>query len=430
MSDASLAPVEYACAYFNSEWYIIKAADGEFYLVDKSGEKYSTKSMTFSDKIRLSSNSAYGSVIIGGAVGSFGPDGLIFGGSLSGGVLGGEIENPDNFVSNGSSDKLHGFLQSEYFECNENNVMTNILTPVRDEIAEELRKAPDNDILNGSVTLKNGTLTNIVTGQKIENILSHSEVYRNSMLIVLGNDLYYIDLGSFETTRVETGFGGFAESIAYSTGEAVGEFHTELETLRPGVIAVTYELIEYVGYRTYHKIIVNDKGTVLLDSNINATHVFSKNYLGKYDTPLYELAGSTNIEDNYLMSSTTGNDFLLQLVRGESELQTESEKDGVIGTNVRTIHEFREMMYMSPFRFGFANADGVTVKANGQLLDASAYIFDSEKQTLLFKHGALYDREDFCQGNEEAILEIEVIAGGESATVYVKYSPISNGMSY
>ena len=79
-------------------------------------------------------------------------------------------------------------------------------------------------------------------------------------------------------------------------------------------------------------------------------------------------------------------DFLLQLVRGESELQTETEKDGVIGMNVRTIHEFREMMYMSPFRFGFSNADAVTVKANGQLLDSSAYIFDSEKSLIILEN--------------------------------------------
>ncbi len=437
ISEKSFTPTEYSTAYFNSEWYIIKAEDGNFYLVDREGTKYSTDDMSIAGKKGLTSNAIYGGGIRFDITNhKLNKDDVISWDSIiwDNGVITGDNVTivtgvPDNVFGetgddsgNSENDQLKEFLQSEYFYGNENNVMHNILTAVRDENAEKLRKVNEQKAIE--VKIDGDTIIKVSTGEKIENVDSYSDTYNNSMLFSMKNEVFYLDLESFNYTRIETGFGGF-ETLDAVEWDIVDKSvcSAEFHSLRPGVIVITYDARSSDGMRMYHKIIVNDKGEVLLSTNINSASVFNKNYLGVYDAPLYELAGNTNIEDNYLMISTVGNDYLLQLIRGESKLASD-EGETVIEVKGRTVHESQDLMFMSPFRFEFASPEGIEVTLNGEVVSKDLYLYNAEKQTLLFKYTYLMERLLPTMGAPASRVDFLVKAGTESAEIYVEYIPV------
>jgi hypothetical protein len=169
-------------------------------------------------------------------------------------------------------------------------------------------------------------------------------------------------------------------------------------------------------------IIVNDMDVVLYNAAINSVERLTKNYLGKYDEALYALAGSTAVEDNYLLTRDDGSHFLISFVRGEVEEGT-SDGEDVLKTT-RTVDNLSTISYLSPFMLDFADGSEISVIIGDIILTPDHYVYLSDEQSLKILPSA-FNFTTHEQMRADGYVEIVVSAGGESAILRIEVSPFA-----
>ena len=155
---------------------------------------------------------------------------------------------------------------------------------------------------------------------------------------------------------------------------------------------------------------------------INSVERLTQNYLGKYDDALYALAGSTAVEDNYLLTRDDGSHFLISFVRGELEEGSTEGEDALKTT--RTLDNLSTVSYLSPFVLDFASGSEISVIIGDVILTSEHYVYLSEEQSLKILPSA-FDFTIHEQMREDGYLEIVVSAGGESITLRIEVSPFA-----
>ena len=266
------------------------------------------------------------------------------------------------------------------------------------------------------------TVTVTETGDVLTNVNTFTYPYNGGFLYTVENSLYRYDLNTRESTRIETGFGNFTED--YPGWDAT--YNAEIGEIDAGVYTLRYNIVNNSdGSRMYLMIIVNDMGMVLFDTDINAFSQLQRNYLGKYDDALYELAGQTQVEDNYYLTRGDGNHFLLQLVRGEA--QDGSSDDEERYDSKRIIGNLMSFSLISPFMLDFEDGSEITVSICGYEIPSEYYVYKSEEQSLKLLYGAIEYQEDILQRliDGESI-EIVVSAGEERATLQIEVSSFAS----
>ena len=317
-----------------------------------------------------------------------------------------------------------GDLTSNTYINAKNRINCNILSAVRDEGARVA--AAGGSVKEGleseyDLDARVYTVTVTATGDVLENVDSFTEIFNGGFLYAKGNSLYRYDIDKRDSTRIETGYGNYTEDY-----EGVGErYYTSISELDTGIYLLRYNiemtLPDMVG-TSYHMVIINDKGAVLFDAEINAVEKLCKNYLGKYDAPLYELAGSTNIEDNYFLTRSNGAHLLIQFVRGELDGSVEGEENEL--DTVRRVDRQMTISLLSPFMLDFTDGSNITVEINGKVISADGYVYDSASQSLKVLRRGI-DDVAIQKMKEDGSLEIKVTAGGETRILRIDISPFA-----
>ena len=312
-----------------------------------------------------------------------------------------------------------GFESPAY---NANNLINaNIITAERNEAAGAKPLTIGlGDAFAGEYDINKGlfpALTVKATGDVIYNVNSFTYPYNGGFLYTSGNSVYRYDMVKRESKRIETGYGDFTESYDFW----IVRYYTSIHTLSDGVYILRYNGIGQDG-QTYFMVIVNDMGEVLFDTAINSVENLTKNYLGRYDDALYELAGNTNIEDNYFLTRDDGSHFLLQFVRGELGSDGEGAADS--RRYIRRVDSLNAFSYLSPFMLDFTNGSSITVSIGDRVLSDGTYVYDSSTQSLRILMGAI----DFMtheKMREDGYTDITVTAGGETITLKIEVSPFA-----
>ena len=296
-------------------------------------------------------------------------------------------------------------------------INTNVISAARDEQArlaseqEKPYKGIDVGEYKGSAT----TLTIVGTGDAIENVTSFTQPYNGGMLYTMENSLYRYDMQTRKSVMVETGYGNYTQDYV----GAGRKFYTTLSELDEGVYILRYNIEDSWG-RSYHMIIVNDLGEVLFETSVNSVYNIGKNYLGKYDEGVYELAGNTKIEDNYFLTRDDGSHFLIQFVRGgagSGSAGTEGELK-----HTRTVDASFTIDLLSPFKLDFADGSQISVCIDGQEISAENYVYDSQTQSLKVL-GRAFEVEMLEKMRSDGYKDILVTAGQQSVTLKINVSP-------
>ena len=255
------------------------------------------------------------------------------------------------------------------------------------------------------------------TGDVINNVNSYTQPYNGGFLYTKDNSLYRYDMQTGASVKIETGYGNFTKDYE-NQGRS---FYTSVSALDDGVYLVRYN-VELADGSTYFMIIVNDMGVVLYNAAINSVERLTQNYLGKYDDALHALAGSTAVEDNYLLTRDDGSHFLISFVRGELEEGSTEGEDALKTT--RTLDNLSTISYLSPFVLDFASGSEISVIIGDVILTSEHYVYLSEEQSLKMLPSA-FDFTIHEQMREDGYLEIVVSAGGESAILRLEVSPFA-----
>ncbi len=309
-----------------------------------------------------------------------------------------------------------------YVTCDnaERLINTNIVSAQRDEAARIAYQSKQAQVISEEYELERQvyTLTVIPTGDLLQDVISYTPPFDGGFLYTKANSLYRYDLASGASARVETGYGNYTED--HDRQGAV--YYASLGELGEGVYTLRYNLRYPDNTSMYHLIIVNDKGAVLFETSVNAVEPLTKNYLGEYDTALYSLAGSTELEDNYFLTRDDGSHFLLQFVRGEEGVGGEGDADTLRTT--RTIDCHMTFSLLSPFDLTDLIGDGeLTVSAGGQTVPAEYYVYDGEARSLkLLSRIFDYDFSLMEALQNDRFLEITVTAGGKSTVLRIEVS--------
>ncbi len=276
------------------------------------------------------------------------------------------------------------------------------------KINEHLSMEYDSDKGTYTVTVK-------ATGAVLYDVNSVVGPFDGGFLYTKENSLYRYDLAKEESEKIDTGYGDFTE---YAEWEDATRFYTSIGELAEGVYVLRYNIAIQMG-QTYLMVIVNDRGEVLFDAAINSVETLCKNYLGEYDAALYELAGATDIEDNYFLTRDDGAHFLLQFVRGEADDgKGESEDES---RYTRTMSNLGDIVYLSPFKLDFTDGSSISVSIRGEELSPEKYVYDSATQTLKL-NGSAIDFVTHEKMREDGYAEFVVTAKGESVTLTIKVS--------
>ncbi len=304
----------------------------------------------------------------------------------------------------------------------ENAVNQNVISAVRDEQAQKAYQSIENDAIQTKVdfgTLRT-TITVTATGEVLPNLTSYTKPYNNSFFYTLENSLYRYDLTTNTNKLVETGYGNYTEDYTNS-GQ---KYSTNIYPLDDGVFELRYHVIQGYG-ASYLIILINDQGEVLFDTSINSVDTLEKNYLGKYDDALYELAGNTNIDDNYFLTRDDGEHFLIQFVRGNSENSNLGESIDFRYT--RRIDSTNTISLLSPFVLDFVNGDEITITIDGKAVSPDNYVYNPETQSLKFLSKMFFDDLSYFHTlrQNNGVLEIFVSAGDESQRLTIEVSPFA-----
>jgi hypothetical protein len=169
-------------------------------------------------------------------------------------------------------------------------------------------------------------------------------------------------------------------------------------------------------------VVINDMGEVLFETSINAIEPLSKNYLGKYDEALYEIAGSTSIEDNYFLTRYDGSHFLIQFVRGER-----SDNGGISNiSNTRIVDCHSTLGLLSPFMLDFKDGSNIKVTVAGVEIPKDHYVYDEGAQSLKILTRMFDSNMDILDKmRQDRFLEILVTSGDESRTLRIELTKFS-----
>jgi hypothetical protein len=220
--------------------------------------------------------------------------------------------------------------------------------------------------------------------------------------------------------------GTIADNIRYAKPDATDE-----EVIRASKMAGAHDfIVKYPdGYNTqigfgtsYFMVVINDMGEVLFETSINAIEPLSKNYLGKYDEALYEIAGSTSIEDNYFLTRYDGSHFLIQFVRGER-----SDNGGISNiSNTRIVDCHSTLGLLSPFMLDFKDGSNITVTIDGNQISQNDYVYDKDAQSLKILTRMFDSNMDILDKmRQDRFLEILVTSGDESRTLRIELTKFS-----
>lgn len=350
--------------YFNPEWMLYIDDDGSTYLADKELKLYETTGLS----------------------------------------LQGEGRHRYNFVT----------------DC----VNLNIISAVRDDQAKGCFPPvnasgfivlPDRDPHSG----QSYNITVTATGAVIKDVQSHTAPYNSGFLYTAENSLYRYDIKTNTSTRLETGYGNFTEDY----GNRGATYHALVEELDTGVFLVYYCTDYSDGTSGNHTIIVNDKGTVLFDADIGTVALLQKNYLGKYDEALYEIAGSTQIEDNYYMTRSDGSHWLFQVVRGTTTDEGASQDSK--SNYRRTFDNSASFEYLSPFMLDFEDGSEISVMICDKQAPSDYYVYNSETQSFKLLGKAFFDDDASFKWAIDGFFEIIVTSGEETITLRIESSPYS-----
>ena len=353
-------------SYFNSDWMLYTVSGTEGYLVDKNMQRYELTDQNFADFITRS-----------------------------------------NFRTS---------------LC----VNTNIVSAICDE---EVKKAAE-----GRLTLVNRgvegdydrdaglypKITVTATGEVLENVRSFTYPYNGGFLYTKENSVYRYDIGTKTSKKIETGYGDYIEDYA-GWGAT---YHAELGEIDAGVYGVYYNTVYPDGSRSRFMIIISDIGTVLYDTAISELQQLQKNYLGKYDSALYEFVGTTAVEDNYYFTREDGEHFLISFVRGQFSADAEGGKDKP--ETERTIGDLTTFALLSPFQLDFAKGGQISVQICGFDIPPEYYAYQSEEQTLkIFAQVVDYQGEILNRLLSDRMIEIFVTSGEETKTLVIHISPFA-----
>lgn len=276
--------------------------------------------------------------------------------------------------------------------------------------------------LNGIFTLvydsEKGTsiLTVLATGEVIYDVNSATAPFNEAFLYTKENSLFRYDLKTGENTKIDTGYGDFTEG--YEGWMGITKHYTSIHPLDEGVYILRYNAVMDLG-STYFMVIINDLGEVLYDAAINSVENLTKNYLGEYDAALYELAGRTDIKDNYFLTRDDGSHFLLQLVRGEAENnEGEGDEDR---RYTRKICNTNDIAYLSPFILDFTDGSEISITAYGEEISSDNYVYNSETKSLKLKTWII-DPTIQHKMRIDGFVDFIVTSGDESLTVRIEVS--------
>ena len=308
----------------------------------------------------------------------------------------------------------------DYFRNHDSLIMTNILSSEREEQSLKYRTAP---VENFHGAIEGDGLSYKIWNKSHDQFIEADSVAvgYGKILFTKDNYVYRLDYDTFEYTRLEIGFGGFADlngftSDDYASFENV-EFKMYINVMGDGIYNVRVEQ-RFAEGSSWFDVIINDYGEVILDVAINSTYIFDTNYLGLYDKALYELAGNTDMKDNYFIIRNDGHACVLQFVRKNvSEKEDVKDENAIVEYPDRTISNDGSSIYTSPFIFNFEDPSSIEVTFEGNVVDAKYYYYDPVEQTLKF-HPYYLDSILY----QESIIEAEkfsfvVKAGDEVATV-------------
>ena len=394
LTGETILPCEYA--------YAERVMDNTYFLVDTEGKKflYDAKTNSFSD-------------VNEGCYTYFNSEWMLY---VVDGMTSYFADKELNLYETTGIDVADLTTNTNYLVNNLLNI--NVISAQRDASA---RKASGGSLINTGVHAEYNpdlslyeSITITETGDVINNVKSFTYPYNGGVLYTVENSLYRYDITTRTSTLIETGYGNFTED--YEGWNL--SFDAEVYTLDEGVFVVRYYTYMEDG-RSYHMIIVNDMGEVLFETSVNDITPLSKNYLGKYDDALYELAGSTNIEDNYFLTKTDGSHYLLQFVRGNQDAGSE-DGDPRLDTT-RTVDDFDTIRMLSPFMLDFKDGSNITVLIDGQTVSPDYYVYNSKAQSLKLLLGAI----DHLSLINNGFVEIVVKAGNETQTLKIELSPLS-----
>lgn len=352
------------CAYFSDGWVLVKNEDGTIALRDSEGNMYSTEEL----------------------------------------YLGAEP-----FLRENSLDT--------YFSAEEALTMTNILTAQREEKALTYRSEPKESFFD--------TVEGNDTGYKIWN-KAHDQYIEADLvscgygriLFVKDNYVYRLDYDTFEYTRLEIGYGGFDKlNVFNKEGGGNAEFKTYINLMGDGIYNVRIE--QRMGEGSWwFDVIINEYGDIILDIAVNATNRFDTNYLGVYDSALYEMAGNTDMKDNYFIIRNDGHACLLQFVRKNVfEKEPSGSGNDIIEYPERNLSNDGSSVVVSPFIFNFKDPSNIEVTFEGNVVDSQHYYYDASAQSLKFD--PYYLDPIMCDEEirEKGSFSFLVKAGDEEATV-------------
>jgi len=308
----------------------------------------------------------------------------------------------------------------DYFSNHDSLIMTNILSSEREEQSLKYRTAPVESFF--------GAIEGDGLSYKIWNKAHDQFIDADSVAVGYGkilftkdNYVYSLDYDTFECTRLEIGFGGFADlngftSDDYASFENV-EFKVYINLMGDGIYNVRVEQ-RFAEGSSWFDVIINSYGEVILDVAINFTYRFDTNYLGLYDKALYELAGNTDMKDNYFIERNDGHTCVLQFVRKDvADRDTSEDENAIIQHPDRTLSNDGSSIYTSPFIFNFADPSSIEVTFEGNVVDAKYYYYDPVAQTLKF-HPYYLDSILYQESTIEAgKFSFVVKAGNEVATI-------------
>ena len=366
-SDGQLEAVPFGYAFFADGWSLVKAAD-TYLLRDEEGKLYSTESL-------------YG----------------IF-------------------------DEWRGTnTLFDYFRYQDSRVMTNILSSEREEQSLRYRTVPYETFPHA---IEGDGLTHKIWDRAHERFIEVESVAAGygKILYVKDNYVYRLDYDTFESTKLEVGFGGFSALNGFFGDESElfrdVTFKTYVNLMGEGIYNVRIEQRFDEG-SSWFDVIINEYGEIILDVAVNFTYRFDTNYLGLYDKALYEIAGNTDMKDNYFITRNDGRTCVLQFVRKEVSDREESEAESTLIQHPdRTISDDGSSIYVSPFIFNFANPASIEITYEGAIVPASHYVYDPTAQTLKFH--PFYLDELFMEAvrNGISVFSFSIKAGDETATVY------------
>ena len=266
-------------------------------------------------------------------------------------------------------------------------------------------------------------LTIMATGVELENVRSYAHPYNGGFLYTVENSLYRYDLETQTSTRLETGYGNYTEDYE-NRGES---YYAQVYELDTGIFVLNYNTEFQSGGSTYHRIIINDKGTVLFEAEVNDIERLYTNYLGKYDDALYAMAGMTRVEDNYFLTRSDGSHFLIQFVRGEATDSGATDGES-LADDTRVVDSLSTFALLSPFMLDFADGSEISVTIGDVAVPSDCYVYNPETQSLKLL-AKVFDLDNSLLETMRAdgFMAVSVTAGDEAVSLKILVSPFAMG---